>query len=134
MIRKALNSGDYGIYGQPCVAVERKSLPDLWMCLGSGRRRFERALGRLSKLRWPAVLVEAPPSVLYDDYAYIYTRRGNKLATSRIGGKTARGSIVAWMRDYRVPFLFAGDRYHAEVYLVTWLDAMWRQLQREAKR
>ena len=43
----ALSVGDYSLAGlADRVAVERKSLPDLVMCLGRERERFERELAR----------------------------------------------------------------------------------------
>lgn len=55
-----LGQGDYSLAGlQDVVAVERKSLADLYGTLGQGRERFERELERLAGLLWAAVVIEA---------------------------------------------------------------------------
>ena len=52
--------GDYSLAGlEDKVAVERKSLPDLVLCLGRERERFERELQRGAALEAFAVVVEA---------------------------------------------------------------------------
>lgn len=51
--------GDYSLAGlEDRVAVERKSLPDLVMCLGRERERFERELARGAALDAFAVVCE----------------------------------------------------------------------------
>lgn len=58
--RETLRTGDYSILGmEDLIAVERKSLSDLYGTLGTGRERFERELARFAKLRWGAVVIEA---------------------------------------------------------------------------
>lgn len=55
-----LTVGDYSLAGlTDRVAVERKSLPDLVMCLGRERERFERELARGAALDAFCVVVEA---------------------------------------------------------------------------
>ena len=55
-----LTVGDYSLAGlADRVAVERKSLPDLVMCLGRERERFERELARGAALDAFCVVVEA---------------------------------------------------------------------------
>lgn len=59
-LRGTLKSGDYSLKGyETRVAVERKSIEDLFGTLGQGRERFERELARLSLYRFAAVVVEA---------------------------------------------------------------------------
>ncbi len=54
-----LNTGDYSLEGLTSfVAVERKSLPDLVMCLGKERERFVRELERGRALDAFAVICE----------------------------------------------------------------------------
>lgn len=58
-VRGTLKSGDYSLLGyETAVAVERKSLDDLYGTLGQGRERFERELVRLSSYRFAAVVIE----------------------------------------------------------------------------
>lgn len=59
-VRKHLKTGDYSIEGmEEMVAVERKSLVDLFGTLGGNRDRFERELARLQAMEFAAVIVEA---------------------------------------------------------------------------
>lgn len=55
-----LKSGDYSIIGHESqIAVERKSLEDLYSTLGQGRERFERELQRLQEMQFSAIVIEA---------------------------------------------------------------------------
>ena len=60
LVRGTLTVGDYSLVGlEDKVAVERKSLPDLVLCLGRERDRFERELQRGAALDAFCVVVEA---------------------------------------------------------------------------
>ena len=55
-----LQQGDYSLVGHESqVAIERKSLADLFGTLGQGRERFERELARLAELDRAAIVIEA---------------------------------------------------------------------------
>ena len=91
-----LSVGDYSLAGlTDRVAVERKSLPDLVMCLGRERERFERELARGAALDAFAVVVEAS----WADLAGGQYR-------SRLNPHAACQSVLA--------FVFAGSRAAAE--------------------
>lgn len=103
-----LTVGDYSLAGLPDrVAVERKSLSALVLCLGRERERFERELQRGAALDAFAVVVEASWAEL----------AGGKYR-SHLNPHAACQSVAAFMGRYRVPFLFAGSRAAAEY--VTW--------------
>jgi len=54
-----LPSGDYSLQGfESRIAVERKSLADLFNTLGQNRGRFQRELERLAQLNYAAVVIE----------------------------------------------------------------------------
>lgn len=54
-----LDVGDYSIDGLTNdVAIERKSLPDLFGTLGKGRERFKRELERAQKLKYFAIVID----------------------------------------------------------------------------
>ena len=96
--------GDYSLAGlEDKVAVERKSLSDLVMCLGRERERFERELARGAAL---------------DAFAMVCEGSWLKLAQgeyrSRLNPHAACQSVLAFAGRYRVPFLFAGSRSAAE--------------------
>lgn len=100
----ALTVGDYSLVGlTDKVAVERKELSDLVLCLGRERERFERELQRGAALDAFAVVVEAS----WADLA-----GGN--FRSQLNPHAACQSTLAFMARYRVPFLFAGSRPAAE--------------------
>lgn len=68
IIEKGLKSGDYSIKGfEDTIAIERKSINDLYGSLGVGRKRFEAELGRLLDYAWKGLLIEGPESKLYDE-------------------------------------------------------------------
>ena len=83
--------------------MERKSLPDLVCSLGRERERFERELQRAAALDAFAVVVEA---------GWVDLAGGNY--RSKITPHAACQSVLAFACRYRIPFLFAGGRAHAE--------------------
>lgn len=100
----ALAVGDYSLSGlEDKVAVERKSLPDLVLCLGRERERFERELARGAALEAFAVVVEAS-----------WAELAGGQYRSRLNPHAACQSVAAFMGRYRAPFLFAGSRAAAE--------------------
>lgn len=105
--RGTLASGDYSLRGyEDRVAVERKSLADLYGTIGQGRDRFERELARLAELDWAAVVVEATwPELVTDPPPH-----------TQLPPKAVFRSIVAWMVRYpTVHWLACGPRRLAEV-------------------
>ncbi|HVY62329.1 MAG TPA: hypothetical protein VHF22_11785, partial [Planctomycetota bacterium] len=55
-----MKTGDYSIQGfEDQIAIERKSLSDLFGCIGRDRDRFERELLRLWALDYAAIVIEA---------------------------------------------------------------------------
>lgn len=96
--------GDYSLAGlTDRVAIERKSLPDLVMCLGRERERFERELMRAAALDAFAVVCECT-------WAEI---TGGQYR-SNLNPHAASQSLLAFMARYGHPFIFAGDRNGAE--------------------
>ena len=108
VVTGTLTVGDYSLAGlEDKVAVERKSLPDLVMCLGRERERFERELQRGAALDAFCVVCEGSWLEL----------AGGKYR-SQLNPHSACQSVAAFMSRYRVPFMFAGSRAAAEY--VTW--------------
>lgn len=104
MERGTLALGDYSLAGlTDRVAVERKSLADLVMCLGTERERFQRELMRAAALEAFCVVVEAS----WQDLAAGRYR-------SKLSPASGTASVLAFMARHRVPFLFAGNRENAE--------------------
>ncbi|MDY3555319.1 hypothetical protein R5W24_004461 [Gemmata sp. JC717] len=105
-IRDTLASGDYSLVAHAGIAIERKSLADLYGTIGQGRERFERELERLAKLDFAAVVIEATwPEVCAEPPPH-----------TKLPPKTVFRSIVAWTVRYpRIHWIPAGDRRLAEV-------------------
>ena len=59
VIYKALPTGDYSLEGyEDRIAIERKTLTDLFGSTGQGRERFEREFERLANFEYAALVVE----------------------------------------------------------------------------
>lgn len=87
----SLQTGDYSVSGfESRVAVERKSLEDLYGTLGGGRERFENELDRLQQMEFAAVVVEAPWEKLMDGI------EGRMLTPEAVFG-----SVVSFQQRYR---------------------------------
>lgn len=102
-----LPTGDYSLDGYTDrVAVERKSLNDLFHTLSQERDRFERELVRLQAMEFAAVMVEAEWTQILDDPPKF----------SHLLPKTVFRSVLAWQQRYpRVHWLFVPGREFAEV-------------------
>ncbi len=120
-----LRSGDYSLRGyEDQVAVERKSLADLFGTLGQGRGRFERELERLSAFRFAAVVVEATlPEVLLSPPRH-----------SDLNPKAVIRSVLAWQqRMPGVHWWFAGPRPLAEALTFRVLERFLKERLRESQ-
>jgi len=100
--RGTLTTGDYSVAGlQHCIAVERKSLDDLIMCVGVERERFEKEVQRLLAYETRAIVVESSWSNLeFGGWR------------SRVSPDAAVGSVLSWITR-GIPILMAGDRTRA---------------------
>jgi ERCC4-type nuclease len=126
---RGLDAGDYSIDGMEGeIALERKSLADLYGTLGGGRPRFEREIERLAKLQFAAVIIEADvreiwrPAEFYKDWR------------SHLNPRTVEGTIVSWSLDYpTVHWWPMGSRRAAELRTFAALEMFWRKKQHNAK-
>lgn len=85
--RGSLDTGDYSVKGlEQVIAVERKSLGDLVMCVGRERERFERACQRLMAYPVRAIVVEASWADLE-----LGKWRG------RVSPAAVTGSVLGWL-------------------------------------
>jgi len=117
--RGTLASGDYSLVGyEHRLAVERKSLADLYGTLGKGRERFERELERLARFDFAAVVIEATwPEVCAEPPPH-----------AQLPPKTVFRSILAWSVRYpRVHWFPAGPRALAEVTAFRLLERFLRE-------
>lgn len=125
--RGTLRQGDYSIVGnENAIAIERKSLADLYQTLSAGRGRFERELGRLDSLRFAAVVIEADwPAIL----------AGHPDGWSKLNPKTIYRSVIAWQQRYpRVHWWAVAERRFAEVTVFRMLERWHADQERRAGR
>jgi hypothetical protein len=105
--RVNLDTADYTLDGCASrVAVERKSLADLFGTIGKGRGRFIRELERLADYTFAAVVVEAEWSTVVN----------TPPMHSRLDPKTVYRSVLAWQQRFpRVHWWFVPGREWGEV-------------------
>lgn len=115
-----LRSGDYSIAGMhDLVAVERKSLADLYSTLGQGRERFQREHERLAEFAFAAVVIEA-------DWETILKHPPER---SKLLPKTVHRTMVSWQIKYGVPWLAMNGRRLAELTTFQILSKFYSQQQ-----
>ena len=118
---RCLPAGDYSLEGfENLVAVERKSLNDLYCTLSQGRERFGRKLKRLAEYAFAAVVIEADwPTIL-----------GSPPERSRLHPRTIIRSVMAWQQRYPrihwwpVPGRVFAERVTFQILRRFWLDQL----------
>lgn len=98
----ALEAGDYTceLNGErQSVVIERKGMPDWFMCVGRERDRFVEELGRLREYEAAHVIIEAT----FEQIAAGFER-------SRVTGEMAAKSAAHWETIYGIHFHFIGRR------------------------
>jgi hypothetical protein len=121
-----LPTGDYSLGGYAdLVAVERKSLEDLYGTLGGGRERFEHELHRLDAMPFASIVVEATLGVVVTQPP----------ARSRLIPKTVMRSMIAWRYRFpRVHWHFVDDRRLAEILTFRLLERFYVDVVCDGKR
>ena len=105
IIYGGLRTGDYSIQGYELrIAIERKSLIDLFGSVGSGRKRFQREMERMACMEFGAVVCEA-------DWLTILRQPPSQ---SRMNPKSVYATILAWMQRYHVHWIMCPNRAFAE--------------------
>lgn len=124
-IRGTLHSGDYSLAGfESRVAVERKSLADLYSTLCQGRRRFTDELARLNAMEFAAVVIEADWQTIL-----VYPPKH-----SQLNPRTVFASVVAWQQRFpRVHWWTANHRTMGEGVTLNVLARFWKERQAEKK-
>jgi hypothetical protein len=124
-LRGTLRSGDYSLAGfEDCIALERKSLADLYGTIGQGRDRFVRELERLNELSvagvicecdWDRILREPPPH-------------------TKLLPKVVFRSILAWTQRFpRVHWWMMPSRELAMATAFRALERFWLDSQAQQK-
>lgn len=122
-ITQGLPTGDYSIQGhESSIAIERKSLNDLYGTLGGGRERFERELVRLSQMKVAHIVVEA-------DWMAVLTCPPDR---TKLNPKSVFRSINAWEQEFpTIHWQFMGNRELAEHKTFRILERYWVNLERD---
>lgn len=116
--RAGLASGDYSLVGfESRIAIERKSVADLFNTLGSGRGRFQRELARLSSYSFSAIVVESEWSSIFR----------SPPPHSQMDPRTIFMTVVSWQQTYpHVHWWFVESREVGEAVTIRMLDKWWR--------
>ena len=131
LTRATMKTGDYGLLNpamRDLVAIERKSLGDIAGCVGHGRERFRRQMERLSKLRWPLLIVEASIQGIAE-----YKSRAHECDSRQIRPAHIIGCLMSWSAELRVPWLAGGSVRQCERLALVHLRAALRMRERELK-
>lgn len=117
-----LTSGDYSLVGfETRVAVERKSVADLFSTLSAGRARFERELDRLNSTYERAAIV------IEEEWSKIFLEPPKR---SQLPPRTVFMSVVSFQEKYpRVHWWTLPGRACAEACTIRILDKFWREHQ-----
>ena len=117
-VKGTLDTGDYSILGaENCIAIERKTLPDLIGCLCNGRERFERELHRGKSLDYFAIVVEASLTDIVN---------GNY--RSQMSPKSAVQSLMTFSVRYKLPIFFVENRSYGARITESLLSKFSREL------
>jgi ERCC4-type nuclease len=121
-----IRSGDYSIIGyQNRIAIERKSLSDLYGTIGGSRERFENELARLNELEFAAVVIEAGWSSIVCDPP----------PKSKLNPKIVYRSIISWQQRFlRVHWWDCPTRSFAERTTYRMLHRFWKADQKAKKQ
>jgi DNA excision repair protein ERCC-4 len=105
-----LQAGDYSVkFLEHIIAAERKSLPDLLMCIGQERTRFENCIQRL---------LGYPHRGLFIESTWQEIEAGQW--RSKITSAAALGSLIGWAAR-GIPIFMCGDHERCGRYVARFL-------------
>lgn len=120
--RNTLKTGDYSVRGfEDKVCIERKSIQDLFVSLGSERSRFYDEIERMKTYESKVLLVEGKHEdcLCFKPYTKMHPN-------------AVRASLMSiWVR-HGIPIYFATNRHWAEVFVIDYLVKYYR-IKREGK-
>jgi hypothetical protein len=106
------------------VAVERKSLADLFSTIGQGRERFVRELERLAEYDFATVVVEAEISTILTAPP----------PHTQLSPKTVTRSVRTWQQRYpRVHWMFLPGRQAAMLWGYRVLEGWCKEREKEGR-
>jgi ERCC4-type nuclease len=119
-IRGTLRTGDYSVQGlTDVISVERKSLADLYGCIGRDRQRFQAEMQRLLAYPHRALVIEATKA----EVALGYEK-------SKVSPNAAVGSLIGWAA-MGIPIEYAGSHEGAGEFIKKFLFIAARRRWRE---
>lgn len=126
--RRTLKTGDYSIVGfEDRIAIERKSLIDLFSTLGQYRERFEREFQRLAELDFGAVVVEG------DFEKVLRPNEVDPMWPSKLHPHSVIGTIQSWQLKYKnVHWWLTPDRLTAEQMTFGLLEKYYRYFNKKS--
>lgn len=102
------DTGDYSIKGlENRLRIERKTVPELWRCLGIGKEAYRDQLRRLEQFPYRMLLIEGS----LDDMA-------QRPEYSRLSTRNAIFRMMRWSAEFAVPIWFMGPRSKFSVMAV----------------
>ena len=102
--RKKLDVGDYSISGHETrIAIERKSLPDLFGTLGKGHKRFKAELARALDYDYFAIVIDG-------SYSSAYNKDFSGAFHSKMRGYVITSILFTLHMKYKIPFFFSNGR------------------------
>jgi len=123
--RRYLPTGDYSIDGyENKIAVERKSLEDLYGTLGRNHQRFEREMARLMEMNIAYIVIEATLAEICRPAEHRYEWR------SKASPRAIYGTMVSWQLKYpQVRWWLAGTRAYGQMVTFHLLEDYWTKQQ-----
>ena len=120
--RGTLTTGDYSVKGlENVVAIERKSLEDLVLCVGTERERFERCVQRMLAYPVRCLVVES-------DWAALESGNWRSKTTAA----AVLGSLIGW-QTAGLPIALVGSHERAGRIIAKMLFSAARRRWREAR-
>jgi len=116
-----LKTGDYSIKGyEDRIAIERKSIADLFGTLGKGNKRFKKELERSRSLEYFAIIIDGTFRQVRDkDFPDSYRTKMKGFVILKI--------LFTLIVKYKVHVFFGGDRKQSKSIVKQLFDAYWRQ-------
>ena len=111
-----LNVGDYSIEGyESKLAVERKSLADLYGTLGKGHKRFKAELERSQSFDYFAIVIEG-------SYSHCKNKSFPGAFYSKMQGYVITKILWTIHMKYKVPFFFTNTRAESRTVIKDMFD------------
>jgi len=121
VISKKLDVGDYSIEGfEDQIAIERKSLTDLFGTLGKGHRRFNKEIERSKGLEYFAIVIDGTvTNCLLKDF------KGANY--SRMKGFVILAILMSLHMKHNIPFFFTNGRSESKRIIKELFNAFYRK-------